>query len=205
MEIDETEILENKIILEEYLLWNKNIPYLYDDLVIQTLEHNSPSVVWNQDELIILGKIYNQQNQSLNSNIMMLNLSNEDNDINGVSITSNIQLPTTSPINSIKAYKDYLILTGAKELLIIDLKTKSILPKPYFSKIDSSYSAFDKFQENQKIALGFQNGYIKYLDMTNGEVISLNSFHRGAVNDLKFHCKSEDILFSAGDNRIVNM
>jgi hypothetical protein len=47
---DAEEDLENKVSYENYKIWKKNVPYLYDVMVTHTLEWPSLTVQWLPDK-----------------------------------------------------------------------------------------------------------------------------------------------------------
>ena len=49
MEVEEASILQEKMINEEYKVWKKNAPYLYDLVVTHALEWPSLTVQWLPD------------------------------------------------------------------------------------------------------------------------------------------------------------
>ena len=207
MESNNFDIMDNKRSLDNYLLWNKNIPYLYDNITIQALDYTTSSVSWNSNNKLFVGYrptciLETGEIPFAKNYIQSLRFDN-----NKYIIDNKADLDTESSIRLIKSYEDnaYVLLSN-KTLAIVKRNEENDYRLASNINLNESndmndYFCFDKCEDY--IALGGLNGEVKLMNIEKNTTESIEA-HRNIINDVKWSI-IPNILITGSDDRCVKM
>lgn len=207
MESNNFEIMDNKRSFDNYLIWNKNIPYLYDNIRIQALDYTTSSVSWSSSNNLFVGyrPTYILETGEIPfSKNHMLSLSLDN---NKYIIDNKVDLDTDASIRIIKSYDDdaYVLLSN-KTLAVVKKNQNNDYSLTSSINLNESndmndYFCFDKCEEY--IALGGLNGEVKLINIEKNTAESIE-VHRNIINDVKWSI-IPNILITGSDDRCIKM
>lgn len=141
--------------IEDFLLWSKNIPYLYDDLLIQTLPWSCSSLKFlnsnSGDKRLLLGtksQFINSSNDSNTSSFMILELNTDSAEVN--SDCNSKQINANQGNKRVKVLKNNPL--SQTENINYSIRTyfnRSTDENSIFAMLGSKKFVFSKEQNNQ--------------------------------------------------------
>ncbi|KAI5151567.1 histone-binding protein RBBP4 [Enteropsectra breve] len=215
----------NELILEEYKIWRKNVPYLYDLVYTQSLKWSSPSVQWfpdavrNADDTTtqrLLMTTFTGNSEKEHILIAQVNFPDtiDEEGINNADIKFKITQSIPLPVDANKIKYSPL----ATNLLACKTETDEILIYDYTTHpSNNSISGPDTVLKGHKdggfalqwnphkfteLISGGRDRLINIFDINSGLLHSLKT-HRDVVNDLAYSQSDPNKFVSVSDDRSI--
>ncbi|ELA42610.1 uncharacterized protein VICG_00362 [Vittaforma corneae ATCC 50505] len=225
--------IEKQVIEEEYKIWRKNVPYLYDLVYTSTLKYSSPFIQWFPDvqrvdniksvQRLLMTTFSNGEDKEnlLFSQITFPDMVDEDS-LNNADIEFKITQSIPLPVDANKcrycplASNIIACRTEAESILIYDYtkhcsfnsnKGPDLELKGH---LDGGFAIDWNYLKFGQLASGGRDFLVNVFDI-NGGLISSKKIHEGIVNDISFSrfephtfCSvSDDLRVAINDTRNI--